>query len=417
MRTLSTTSLCFGLLLSLGACKQTPEPPAASAGTPVEAKPVAATPPADQAGGVLGAQASPACAELGRVLSDLDARSGALEPGEIAERLRGPDQHGALDWVAQADRNLARVSEDQPRDRALIEEVLAAMAAHEQAARGVDLVTITAQLRALALLEMRRLLGEVADDRVRGAEAVAAWDEAYCIWTGALRPLAARADALPGNAAGREPWETSIAAAFAAGHEQLVGPTELADATAVKAAKQQIEKGMYAVAYQLIITQAASRSAAGASEALGLIDALEDRLADRNGPGLARMRRMLNGPTEQIDAKQIERDLAVAFAKRARKYCDKAVVSAELGTSQAVAETWEGVIYTRVILSSMADALTSTGFDAAAHAVDWEDYLEAVETGDAELAAEISVRLVEWNCAYQRHLGVAECTSSANELE
>jgi hypothetical protein len=281
-------------------------------------------------------------------------------------------------------------------------------------------VVIATQLRVVALLEMRRLLGEVADDRLRGDAAVAAWDEAYCMWNHGLRTLAVRADTLS-NAAARDAWAPSIAAAFADGHEQLVGPSELAgvlaDVAAVKAAKQRIEKGMYAVAYQLILADARSGAAAGASEALGLIDALEDRLADRNGPGLKRMRMMLNGPAEQIDATLIERELAVAFAKRARKYCDKAVDSAELATPQAIAETWEGIIYTRVILSSMGEALGADGFDAAAHAIDWEDYLQAVETGDAELAADISTRLVEWNCAYQRHLGITECTSATNEVD
>jgi hypothetical protein len=287
------------------------------------------------------------------------------------------------------------------------------MPAHDQAARRRDLVTITTQLRAVALLEMRRLLGEVADDRLRGRAAADAWDEAYCIWDAGLRTLATRADSLPRPSTSREPWAISIAAAFTLGHERL------ADPASVMAAKQQIEKGMYGVAYQLIVAHAGSGAGvgSGASEALGLIDALEDRLADRNSPGLKRMRMMFNGPPDKIDAKLIERELAVAFSKRARKYCDKAVANAELATAQAIAETWEGIIYTRVILASMHEALGPNGFDAQTHAVDWEDYLGAVEVGDAELAAEISARLVEWNCAYQRHLGIKECATSTDETE
>jgi hypothetical protein len=169
--------------------------------------------------------------------------------------------------------------------------------------------------------------------------------------------------------------------------------------------------------HRLILADAEARTAHDASEALGLIDAIEDRLADRNGPGLGRMRRMLNGDPAQIDVAAIERDLAIAFTKRARKYCDKAVVGNELATPTAVAETWEGVIYTRMILPGMRAALGERGFDADAHAEDWERYVDAVEAGDAALAGEISPRLVEWNCAYQEHLGIAECTSSANELQ
>ncbi|KIG17250.1 hypothetical protein DB30_03563 [Enhygromyxa salina] len=407
MRSLSIVGL--GLVLMLGGCKQAPEQ--AQGGDAGGSVKLGAVPEPVQDEASLGARSSSQCAELGRTFAGLDALPESFEPSEFTARLGG-----SLDWVTQSDLNLGRTSEGQAQDRALIEQVLAGMSAHDQAARQVDRWLVTTQLRVVALLEMRRLLGEVADDRLRGSEAVAAWDEAYCIWNAGLRPLAARVDALQRPGAGQA-WVSSIPAAFTEGRAQLGGAGEPADPTAVKAAKQQIEKGMYAVAYQLILAQAESRSAIGATEALGLIDALEDRLADRNGPGLKRMRMMLNGPADQIDAKLIERELAVAFAKRARKYCDKAVVSAELATPEAIAETWEGVIYTRVILGSMGEALGPVGFDAVAHGVDWEDYLEAVETGDAELAAEISVRLVEWNCAYQRHLGIAECASSTNEVE
>ena len=126
---------------------------------------------------------------------------------------------------------------------------------------------------------------------------------------------------------------------------------------------------------------------------------------------------MLNGDPAGIDPSAIERELAVAFSKRARKYCDKAVAKAELGTPGAIAETWEGVLYSRVILPSMREALAAEGFDADAYAADWQGYLEAVEGNDADTAAAISARLVEWNCAYQDRLGIAECTSSANEVE
>src|SRR5204862_3752365 len=136
-----------------------------------------------------------------------------------------------------------------------------------------------------------------------------------------------------------------------------------------------IEKGFYVVAHRLILADAAAHTAADASEALGLVDALEDRLADRNGPGLERMRRQLAGDPAQIDAAAIERDLLIAFAKRARKYCDKAVVGNELGTPVAVAETWEGVIYTRLLLPNMREALSGKGFDTDAHFEDWERYL------------------------------------------
>jgi hypothetical protein len=229
------------------------------------------------------------------------------------------------------------------------------------------------------------------------------------MWEGALRPLAKRADALQKR--GGEDWEPTIAEAFAAGRAALDDPT------APKANRQIIEKGGYAVAYRLILARAEEPTPPAPSEAAALLDMLEDRIADRNGPGLKRMRRMLNGDPAAIDPALIERELAVAFSKRARKYCDKAVVKAELGTPGAIAETWEGIVYTKVILPSMREALSAEGFDADAYTADWQSYLEAVEGNDADTAAAISARLVEWNCAYQDRLGIAECTASANEVE
>src|SRR5690606_19544294 len=113
----------------------------------------------------------------------------------------------------------------------------------------------------------------------------------------------------------------------------------------------------------------------------------------------------------------IERELAVAFAKRARKYCDKAVLGSEYGTPGAIGETWEGVVYTRVILPDMRERMADRGFDGGADMEDWDSYLRAVESGDAGNAAAISPRLVEWNCTYQTLLGIAECSSSSNEAE
>ena len=56
-------------------------------------------------------------------------------------------------------------------------------------------------------------------------------------------------------------------------------------------------------------------------------------------------------------------------------------------------------------------------FDAVAYVSAWDDYVAAVESGDAEAAASLSATLVEWNCAYQTHLGIAACASSDDEPE
>jgi hypothetical protein len=355
---------------------------------------------------------SAACTDDLSVLDELDrlrASTGAIDVGAAA-KLVDP---GTLAWLGEADTALGRVTENKPGDVALLEQVLTALPTRDEAGVRSDLALVATQLRAVALLELRRLLGDVVEQRVHGAEAIDAWDRGKCLWEAALRPLATRAEALPER--GGEGWQGDIEEAFAQGRAAI--EQSAAGEKLLEVSKQQIEKSLYGVVHRLILADAEARTAHDASEALGLIDAIEDRLADRNGPGLGRMRRMLNGDPAQIDVAAIERDLAIAFTKRARKYCDKAVVGNELATPTAVAETWEGVIYTRMILPGMRAALGERGFDADAHAEDWERYVDAVEAGDAALAGEISPRLVEWNCAYQEHLGIAECTSSANELQ
>jgi len=353
-----------------------------------------------------------ACAPAFAVLDRLDRARGQDEvDGErLVQSVR--DNEATLTWLTAADERLGRMSSTRPEDVALVEEWLAQLetGSAEAAAQATGIAT---QLRAIAFLDMRRTLGEIADDRLRGAEARKAWTHAACLWRQALEPLAKRADALEGRGESwTGNWTQTIQAAFNDGAE-AIGE----DATAVKVAKQQIEKSLYAVMFRLIIDDAGERSPAAASEAYGLIDALEDRLADRNSPGLTRMRRQLSGPPEAIDPALIERELAVAFAKRARKYTDKAVTKGELGQGDAIAETWEGIVYTRVILGLMRDALGPEGFDADAYLADWDRYLEAVRSADGEVAAEVSPRLVEWNCAYQTQLGIAECTASTDETE
>lgn len=397
-------ALIAGLLLSFTACKQAA--PAADAGGDESAKTERLEPASPEP-----AVPDEACVHALAVLEPLDRLRASEANIDIGEAAKLVDAD-TLAWLREADVALGRMTEHTPDDVALLEQVLAGLPARDDMGVRSDLALIATQLRAVALLELRRLLGEVAEPRLRGAEAFAAWDRARCLWDTSLRTLAVRAEALPVH--GGEGWEVSIDEAFTEGRAAI---DQEAGITAVKASKQQIEKGLYAVAHRLILADAEAQTAVDASEALGLVDALQDRIADRNGPGLQRIRRQLVGPPAQIDAAAIERELAIAFSKRARKYCDKVVASGEIATPTAVSETWEGMVYTRIILPGMRESLSARGFDADAHLDDWERYLEAVEAGDAELAAELSPRLVEWNCAYQEQLGIAECTSTANELE
>lgn len=397
MRAANWLPIC--LLLSLAACKseQPPSQRDADKRDAPERQPTAAE---NSVSAELGAHAPQPCPEAMSALAKLAAAS---EPADARAAWTGP----LKTWVEAADTALART------DAALIEESLTRLAEQsDPALRARELMLIVTQVRTVALLEARRLLTAASDNDPSNTpqlERASQWDDAWCMWDGALRPLARRADTL--SKRGGEDWEATIVDAFKAGRADLDDPV------APKANRQIIEKGSYAVAYRLILANAEDPQPPGPSEAVALLDMLDDRIADRNGPGLKRMRRMLNGDPTAIEPAAIERELAIAFSKRARKYCDKAVSKAELGTPAAIAETWEGIVYTKVILPSMREALSEAGFDADAYAADWLSYLEAVEGNDADTAATISARLVEWNCAYQDRLGIAECTSTTNESE
>lgn len=335
----------------------------------------------------LGAHASRRCTEAMAALAQLEA-----------DTFREPSTEPLRQWLHATDSSLGR------DDGALFDERVVGLESERER------VVLLTGLRTPALLEARRLLAAASDadpQRTPQLERASQWDEAWCLWDGALRPLARRADGLPER--GGEDWEATIVEAFTAGRAALDDPR------VTKVSRQIIEKANYAVAYRLIL---AGAERPPTTEAAGLLDMLEDRLADRNGPGLARMRRMLNGSPAAVDPIQIERELARGFSKRARKYCDKAVVHAELGSPDAVAEAWEGLLYTKVMLPSMTEALSPEGFDADAYMADWHGYIELIEAGaDGSAAAAIAARLVEWNCAYQDRLGIAACSSTSNEVE
>lgn len=398
---LSPSSLLLATLslgASLGACKA--EPPPAKSEAAASTEPGAS--PRIEA--ELGAYAAPERREAMAALAELELLLAGAEPFATAPVLAA--WSGPLSrWVNGSDRALGRG--DATR---LDESVVRLENPSDASARQDELLSLVTGLRTAAAFELRQLLAAASDiepKQVSVRERVGLWDDAWCLWEGALRPLARRADRLPER--GGEDWEASIVEAFSVGRAALLR----GDPGRAGVSRQIIEKGGYAVAHRLIVAGAEQPPA---TEAAALLDMLEDRVADRNGPGLARTQAMLAGPAAALDPALIERELAVAFAKRARKYCDKAVVHAELGTAGALAEAWEGVVYTKIMLPSMREALSAEGFDADTYLADWSSYLEAVEDGSPDAAA-IAERLVEWNCAYQDRLGIAACSSSSNELQ
>ena len=236
-------SVCLsGLILCLGACKspsdaadgaKKADSPQATAGSEAGAK--TPEPPAtdEPAAAEIGANASEPCRHAMAVVTELDAMlagAGELDGAAIAATLaRVQGGVSALDWLRGADERLGRMTENAPDDVALIEGVVANLGGREQDGLRYDLAAIVTQLRAAALLELRRLLGELADAKVSGAEARATLDEAYCLWDGGLRALAKRADALPGR--GGEGWEPSIDSALKTTVAALDNPTHVRTTT------------------------------------------------------------------------------------------------------------------------------------------------------------------------------------------
>src|SRR5690606_33132153 len=131
-------------------------------------------------------------------------------------------------------------------------------------ARQRELVSIVTQARTVALLAARRLLTATTDAPLEDPKRADHWDDAWCMWSAALRPLAQRADALPRR--GGEDWEATIVDAFEAGRAALEDPTT------PLASRQIIEKGSYAVVYRLILAAAEAPGPVEISEAAAMLD-------------------------------------------------------------------------------------------------------------------------------------------------
>jgi len=269
-----------------------------------------------------------------------------------------------------------------------------------------------------------RIEGSIAqwmrDQLKRAAEGTegrgAAWTAARCAWDVALKPLAA-------EVAGSEPGlAEEVDAAFAAGDVALAGGDATAIDKALLPGHEVVEKSWFRLAHRRLMAALAEARTNGdpvpLARARGVFEDLRDRLKDRNTPGIAVVDTALTAAPDKVDADAIEREIALALVKRARKYCDEALTPAAkgpLGSAAAMATAAEGMAYTRVVLPDMSEKLKGQGFDEAAHLQTWQAYGEAVAEADADEAKRASAELVQWNCAYQRALNIRECTSSADE--
>lgn len=325
-------------------------------------------------------------------------------------------------WVREVGGRLGRVEAGTLLDDAAIEQALDAAALEQGQARKLVLLDVLATLRTVALLDVRARLAGVADalpDPKRDPGlAHAEWDWAWCVWDGSFRGLAGSVAA---TSEAHDDWEAAIVAAFETGSAGIMGPDQpwAADEFATKPSKQIIEKSTFGVVQRNLLALAEHAREAGdplaAREARGLFGLLEDRVRGRNTPAIELITAMLEGDPAAIDPQVIERELAIAFVKRARKYCDEALLAGSLGSAEGVKGVEEGIAYTRIVLPVMAELLADQDFDADAYLQDWFDYRDAVIADDGSRASELSERLVSWNCSLQAELGIPECTASADQ--
>jgi hypothetical protein len=342
------------------------------------------------------------------------------DPPDLSGESPTPGGTALQRWVREVGARLGRVEAGVLVDDAAIEAALDLAAVQTGEARRLALIDAVSVLRAIALFDVRGRLAGVADslpDPARDPSLLhAEWDTAWCVWTGVLGPITEAVDAETS-----ERWTETITDAFTSGSAGIIGPEQAwaPDDFAVQPAKQIIEKGSFGVVARRVVALAdqarAEADSERAREALGWFGLLEDRVRDRNTPAIELIQTMLGGAAQDIDPALIETELAIAFIKRARKYCDEAVLAEALGTSDGAKGVEEGVIYTRIVLPVLVERLADQGFDGQQYMLEWSNYRDAVLADDPEAAVAASAQLVMWNCAGQAALGIAACTDSLDE--
>lgn len=397
---LRTPVLLLAALLAAG-CGDAP-PPAPAVKTPVARPTPAPLPPPVIEPPAPGAD-DPRCTAAAVYLNAL--RSAAGQPTPQLAAIRGAYQNTALQQLVQAS-DLATGRKDDPAIVAL----LASSDTHASTSAEYAIHGALAQW-------MRHNLKVAAEDKDRSKRGEA-WAAARCVWAQDLRHLG-----LAVQKRNTSPFDDAsivdqIDAAFTAGATAVTA--DPVDERALLPARQTVEKTWYRVVHRelaLALRQAHDdKDLAAVRRASGLFDMLRDRLADKNSPGVAIIDAALAGDPAAIDPAAVLREVDVALAKRARKYCSEAVDPKLHNTAAGLASVTEGAVYTRLLLPDM-QARLGPKFDAEAHRSGWQTYLELVESGEdpAELKTQ-SDDLVRVNCAYQQALGIRECTATADEV-
>ncbi|MBL9099763.1 MAG: hypothetical protein JNL82_02330 [Myxococcales bacterium] len=342
----------------------------------------------------LGADASPACLAAAPKVAEL---TGAADAAAAAAAYTG-----ALQTYVQALDAANMRADDAEISAWLTDGSPAALAAANARVH----VALAAQYRAsLAAVE------EGAEDRY------AAWDEAHCAYTAALRALAEEADGATWHDVS-ETITADIDGALQTGHDGISGepPATAIDEWRVLSSKQVAEKSLFRAFHRVIVELAGQQEEVAARRALELFGALEDRLDGRNTPGIQQVKDMLSGDPAAIDAAAIRKELDLAFAKRTRRYCTAAIDDGEVATPTGYKGAVEGITYAKLILPGMLADVAAA--DAMAYLGEWGAYAELVRTGEDEASlGVVSGRIADQTCAYQTALGVAECTGETDETE
>ncbi|MCA9692502.1 MAG: hypothetical protein KC636_23085 [Myxococcales bacterium] len=239
------------------------------------------------------------------------------------------------------------------------------------------------------------------------------WDDAHCLWSGALQERAVAAEGWTG-----EDIVGPVDAAFQAGHDGFVGePPAGLDEWMVYPAKQVTEKSQYRVIHRHVIHYATLArddvDALAARRALRWFEVFSHRLEGRNDAGITVITDMLSGDPAAIDPAVIVRELNVAFAMRTRGYASASLDAGELGVPNGYKAASEGEIYNTLLYPDMTAQLP--GFAQASHEQLWADYKQGLRDDDFAAAEAASDALVEALCSYQVDvLGLAECKSGSD---
>jgi len=363
--------------------------------------------PAATATGARGAPPRPIIPICDDAVAALARLRQARVAGDADADVEAPEELGSLPEL------LARVDQDLGDDAAAARLTRLREASGEpariEAVAAIDLALST---------WLREQLRRATDPARSAAQIAEAWGLAECAW-GLLSP------SLSGALIGEEGLGARIEGAFSAGRG-LIGRSMAEQAVELAGAlgpsRQRVEKGIFAAALRRLLAEAREARVVldplAARRAAAAFALLRDRLETKNTGGIAAVERMLAGPPSAIDAEEIGRLVAIALAKRARKYCSEAAAEGMAGSAAGRASAEEGASYALALAPDMQARLGAEGFDRVGYLARWEAFVMAVDEGeDPEELARLSEELVHWSCAYQRALGIRECTWTEDERE